>query len=697
MLTNFHRSTDLPAHLAYSLFLAGSFYSDDQRLLSSPYSRNSLEKSLKVACERAFERGKSTHLSLIPALILGQLYPAKRERKVALLSWTVDGRAVKLAMKRRLNVDPHKLGCEPAEARSRVNMWWCVYLVDIWDAARRGRPPSIHEGSYNIPIPQLQETASIEDIFFFRLVTLTRILSQVLSFGYNNNQTSSGLTSLDYAEEHVRNLRNQLAEWYRTDLMPRTPSLLSQNLQVTYLAVVILLHRPLLPVPLATAYTDPILLLVTRCASAIAQIASTTGISDAGTIPWRLCVPAVGYLTAGVTLAQNATWSVHIQGANGLRLAAQRDMNRLLEVFDQAEMNGYYTSGMSGLLRSIFTMSGVELPVLSSTEATVPEIPGMGLPLPHEDPSFVAAHIRRAEGTDTRPPLPVLQPLAPGIMSAPSLSMSDPSHRKRKHSQVSHLSGSSGKPLPQPLPSLANLTGIDTGRRSPTPRSVHSMSTFSSHSSGSHGRPLYPLVPPPLAQITTYHPIPYATPNESPLSGGAGGGSRPPQRQWEPNRPPSPPPIYDRRYPDPQSTYARDFPPQQNPTYYPDRPDRRESEYYPRSISPSHPYPSHEQQLPQQQQQPGYTRQHFQPDPSTFHRPAHQPPPIDPRYRNPTPPLSTSAASNSPSWPPGYPYPPVPQPRYVEQPTSPRTVMTQGPPPKNRWGEYYSNYPPQRS
>jgi hypothetical protein len=687
---NFHRSTDLPAHLAYSLFLAGSVYSDDERLISSPHSRTHLQKSIKAACEKAFERGKSTHLSLIQALILGQLYPAKRERKVALLSWTVDGRAVKLAMKRRLNVDPHKLGCEPAEVRSRIDMWWCVYLVDIWDAARRGRPSSIHEGSYNVPMPQLQETASIEEIFFFRLVSVTRILSQVLSFGYNNNQTSSGLASLDYAEEHVRNLRIQLAEWYRTDLMSRTPSILSQNLQVAYLTVVILLHRPLLPVPLTTAYTDPILLLVTRCASTIVQIASTTGISDAGTVPWRLFIPAVGYLTAGVTLAQNATWSLHVQGANDLRLSAQRDMNRLLQVFDQADMNGYNTSGMSALLRDIFAMSGVELPVSSTTEANVPEIPGVGLPLPHEDPSFVAAHIRHIEGTDTRLPLPVLQPLAPGIMSAPSLSMSDPTHRKRKHSQVSHLSGSSGKPLPQPLPSLANLTGLDAGRRSPTTRSVHSISTYSSHSSGSLGRPLYPLVPPPLAQATTYHPIPYATPNESPLSGSGVG--RPPQRQWEPNRPLSPP-VYDRRYTDPQSTYSRDFPSQTNPTYYS---DRRESDYYPRSISPSHPYHSQEKQT-SPQQQPGYSRQHYQPDPSTLHRLAHPPIQIDPRYRNPTPPLSTSAASNSPSWPPGYPYPTATQPRYVEQPPSPRTVMTPAPVPKNRWSEYYNHYPPQRS
>ena len=686
VISDFEGSRDLPLHLAYSLFLAGSAYSDDPRLLSSPYSRTNLEKILKSACERAFELGKSAHLSLIQALILGQLYPAKRERKVALLAWTIDGRAVKLAMKRRLNVDPQKLGCESAEVKSRINMWWCVYVVDVWDAARGGRPPTIHEGSYKVPMPRLEESASIEEMFFYRLVSLTRILAQVLSFGYNNNQTSSALSSLEYAEEQVRKLRVQLADWYRSELMPRTPpSLLNQNLQVAYLSVVILLHRPLLPVPLAMAYTDPILLLVTRCASTIVQIAQANGISDAGTVPWRLFVPTVGYLTAGVTLAQNATWSVHIKAADGLRLSAQRDMNRLLQVFDEAQANGYPTAGMSGLLRNIFIMSGVELPALSDTNGA--EVLGMGLPLPHEDPSFVAAQIRPIEGTDTRPPLPT--PLAPGIMSAPSLSMSDPSHRKRKHSHISHLSGTSGKPLPQPLPSLANLPGIDSGRRSPTARSVLSLSTFSSHSSGSHGRPLYPLVPPPLAQATTYHHVPYATPSESPHSGS--GTNRPP-RQWEPTRPPSPPlprPLYDRRYTDPQSTYSRDYP-AQNPTYYP---DRRETEYYPRSISPSHPYPPHEQPPPKQAQPASYSRAPYQPDPSTFHRP---PPSIDPRYRNPTPPLSASAASNSPSWPSGYPYPQTGGPPRYEQPTSPRTVMA-APPPNNRWAEYYNSYPPQRS
>ena len=238
-------------------------------------------------------------------------------------------------------------------------------------------------------------------------------------------------------------------------------------------------------------------------------------------------------------------------------------------------------------------------------------------------------------------------------MAAPqSSSHSDPNYHKRKHSQMNHPN----KPLPQPLPSLANLTGLDIGLRSPTTRSVHSLSTYSSHSSGSIARhalyPPAPLLPP----STAYHPS-YSAPTETPLSR--------PARQWEPARPMSPPhrSPYDRRYPDGQ-TY-----PSQNP-YYPDRRD----EYFPRSVSPSRPH----------EPSSSYSR----PPDSSFKRVP--PSPLDPRYRHPTPPLS-AATSSSPSWPAGYPYGLQQQQRF-EQPTSPRTIN------QNRWSDYYgNNYPQPRS
>ena len=91
--------------------------------------------------------------------------------------------------------------------------------------------------------------------------------------------------------------------------------------------------------------------------------------------------------------------------------------------------------------------------------------------------------------------------------------------------------------------------------------------------------------------------------------------------QWESSQPMSPPLThhYDRRYPDVQySSSSRDYP-KQSPQlpYYPDRRD----DYYPRSISPSHPYPSHEQTQ-------NYSRTSYpsQPD-SSYHRVPPPPPP----------------------------------------------------------------------
>ena len=537
-LGSFHRTLDksgLPDHLAWAVFLAASHYSDDPRLqVGDVHARSQIEIRLKLACERDLEQGKSTDLSLIQSLILGQLFPAKRERKVALLSWARNGRAIKLAMKRQLNIDPSKLGFDPETSRARMLTWWCVYIVDIWDAARRGRPPSIHEGEFDIPLPTILDPSSDGEIFFARLVSLTRILSKVLSFGFNNCQTSSSTSNIDaVTEEIVRDIRIQLADWYRTETGPRAQPSLLHNLLVAYLTVVILLHRPLQPTSLATAFSDPIVLIVSQCASSIVQIAQHCGVSEAGSVPWRLFVPAVGYLTAGVTLARNAAWSVHIPGATALRLSAQRDINKLLDVFDQAELQGHNTAGMSALLRNIFQRSGVELVVSPNT--SVPEIQGTALPLPHEDPSFSVAQIHVSNEKsmslpEKRVSAPNLQPLAPGSMPAPSRSQSL-TDRKRKHSHVNLPSSSMNKPLPQSLPSLANLAGLDAGRRSPTMRSVHSLSTYSSHSSASHGRhaPLYqPVIP--HAPSTAYHPS-YTPRNDRPISGRGA----PPK--WEASRP----------------------------------------------------------------------------------------------------------------------------------------------------------------
>ncbi len=433
-------------------------------------------------------------------------------------------------------MDPQHLGFDPEVVKARILTWWCVYIVDIWDAALRGRPPGLHEGEYNVSLPMLSESPSEEEMYFERLTVLTRILSQVLSFGFNHHQTSSSLgTALDIsAEETVRNLRKQLAVWHRSlEEISRT-SLLYQNLEVAYLTIVILLHRPLLPTPLATAFQDPILLLITNCASSIVQIAHATGGKVAGTVPWRLFLPAVGYLTAGVTLAQNAAWSTHITGAATLRQSAQRDIKVLLEVFDRAEANGHYTSGMSGLLLSIFQRSEVDL---NGAVDTVPEIPGTALRLPHEDPAFFATRIRPSPEKpislpEKRPSVPMMQPLAPLSLPPPrSHSLSDLSFRKRKHTEISHLSTPTHKPVAQQLPSLTSLPGLDSGIRSPT---VHSISTYSSHSSNSLGRhaSLYqPLQPPPS---TAYHPT-YTTPPEPPIN-------RHLSRQYDPARPISPPP-----------------------------------------------------------------------------------------------------------------------------------------------------------
>jgi hypothetical protein len=167
-------SKDIPNHLLWAVYLAASSFSSDARLEEGPSSRLEIEKHLKRARDRDLESGKSSDLSLIQSLLLGELFPAKRERKVALLSWTINGRAAKLALKRKLNVDPQKLGFEPEVAHARILTWWCVYIVDIWDAARRGRPPSLHEGEYDVPLPTLSDVPSDEEVYFENLVTITR-------------------------------------------------------------------------------------------------------------------------------------------------------------------------------------------------------------------------------------------------------------------------------------------------------------------------------------------------------------------------------------------------------------------------------------------------------------------------------------------------------------------------------------------
>jgi Fungal specific transcription factor domain len=663
----------LPDHLAWSVFLSASHFSNDPRLHTGAYSRLQIEKALKLSTDRDLNTGQSTDLSLIQALILSQLFPAWRERKVALLSWTINGRAIKLALRRQLNCNPAKLGIHDGPtARARIKTWWCVYMVDIWDAARRGRPPSIHEPDTNVPLPDIEQDTT-EERFFLHLVQLTRILAQVLSFSFNNCKSAATLQSPDTTtEEAVQAFRTQLSDWFRAQTP--LPPLLQSNLQIAYLTICILLHRPLLPTPLATAYADPIVLLLTKCATQIIHLAHQNGTHDAGSVPWRLFVPAVGYLTAGVTLAQNAAWSTHVQGAQPLRLAALFEITRLLDVFEKADMRGHSTAGMSSMLRSIFQRGGISL--TAPPPDVRPEIE-LGVPLPHEDSSFTIVHSRvLAEKalSEKRTSGSVLQPIAPSLTDSSLV-------RKRKFDTVASSShSSSGRGPPQPLPSLANLTGLDTGGRSPTSRSVHSHSTYSSHSSTSQSRigQLYPhsSVPPKMPVSTAYHPT-YGTTVDV----------RHGSRQWEQkglmSPPPSLPPLYERRYQEPVPP-KHNFPPEREYNVPPQQSyNRRDSEYYQRPISPTTrpPYP------PLQQQ----------PDPTTFH--GRHPPPIDLRYaRTSTPPSSVSGGTVH-GWPQGYPYasPQSATYRYDHPPPtsvapSPRIVA--GPSGQQRYNEYY--YPPPR-
>ena len=625
--------------------------------------------------------GQSTDLSLVQALILSQLFPAWRQPKVALLSWTISGRAMKLALRRQLNRSPAKLGIHDGPtARARIKTWWCVYIVDIWDAARRGRPPSLHETDANVPLPELENDTD-EEYFFLRLVQLTRILANVLSFAFNNCKSSATLQTPDSTtEEAVQTLRTQLHDWFRAPrLLPQT---LHSNLQVAYLTICILLHRPLLPTPLATAFADPVVLLLTKCASDIVRLAQMNGTMDAGSVIWRLFVPAVGYLTAGVTLAQNAAWSPQVQGAQPLRQAAQRDINRLLDFFDKAESQGHSATGMSAVLRSIFQRSGVEITV--PPNAPLPEIE-MGVPLPHEDPSFSIVQLRAPPAkalSERHSSGQMLQLVGPGLPS------SDSSMLKRKFDAIASSSHSgSVRGPPQPLPSLANLTGLDAGRRSPTARSVHSQSTYSSHSSTSQGRhgQLYPYssAPAPMPVSTAYHPL------YGPAMEGRQG-----SRGWEQkglmSPPPSLPPMYERRYQGPPPTK---FPPGRgefNPPPQQHGYDRRDSEYYQRPISPTT-RPSASVPYPITTQQSGSS--------TSFHGGQHPATPsIDPRYRGPTPPSSVNSAGAT--WPSGHPYA-SPQsassyrydyPAPSSAGPSPRVSAGSG---QVRYNEYYY-YPPPR-
>ena len=72
---------------------------------------------------------------------------------------------------------------------------------------------------------------------------------------------------------------------------------------------------------------------------------------------------------AGVTLAQNATWSVPILRASGLRLSARQDVKNLLNIPHEVKLNGHYIGDMWGLLWKIFQETKVELVVSLSIDS----------------------------------------------------------------------------------------------------------------------------------------------------------------------------------------------------------------------------------------------------------------------------------------------------------------------------------------
>ncbi|BFZ60253.1 Fungal specific transcription factor [Saitoella coloradoensis] len=473
---HYRANPPVPRCLSLAVYLAGSLFCQDPLVCGVGGDQNQNKEDAPFSPERIWEKlderlredtlaeGAPT-LSFLQALCLARILQddwADDEQQSsptlgagkssnALLDWTRRGTALKIAFAFNLHRSPTSFRLSPSEKRHRRRLWWCLYTLEIWDAAIRGRPPSVRDGMFDVePVDDMGDVDDVADReqatgheFFVHTVGLTRILARVLALGYTDSSATKTKTKTEKSSRfagEVQELRFWLGEWYRElpgyfrcgegeagkegrDFLMQTYAC---ALEIGYHTVSLLLHRAVLRrngggkgregevglrSPSSPRRGDreggherqdvALEALLLRNATAIVMAATSVPDQSLKGFPWRLC--QLGLTLAGTLFVEQITTAPqHPSESFAMVSRGTYYLSRLTQTWDRERATGPATrrnrrGNAERKVKGLMHVSGVALESNGNMFGPAPAQAYVdrenAIPLPHEDPTFVLSSV----------------------------------------------------------------------------------------------------------------------------------------------------------------------------------------------------------------------------------------------------------------------------------------------------------------
>lgn len=180
---------------------------------------------------------------------------AGRPSKGYVSNMTSVARAVAISHSGGLNHDCKDWKITETEKKLRSKTWWAVLIHDRWLNFAQGTPPHVNKAHYDVPLPTVQLLAGDRVNMqkhnraaecYIELCKLTEIIGDVLPLIYHVRSGNDGV-----AAEQTSRSEIELNRWHSArpkwinykDFKDRTPVPGLVNLQLSYLAVKMLLRR----------------------------------------------------------------------------------------------------------------------------------------------------------------------------------------------------------------------------------------------------------------------------------------------------------------------------------------------------------------------------------------------------------------------------------------------------------------------
>lgn len=235
------------ALLAAMYGLAIQFWSQDETLASNPPREGLADALFRLSWLSCISQLNSPQLSALQALLLIVQRPENDAQMVGEpFKWTAMTMAVSIAQSIGLNHDPSSWPLPPREINLRKRVAWALFVQEKWLALHFGRHSHISAADWTVPAPSADDFA---DLFaaepdqgapmdpgtfpmvqeFLHLVSLTRVVADILANLYTLTAVRSLGTRLEATLEVAKPCRLRLTEWSQG--LP--PGFLSKNFDAT--------------------------------------------------------------------------------------------------------------------------------------------------------------------------------------------------------------------------------------------------------------------------------------------------------------------------------------------------------------------------------------------------------------------------------------------------------------------------------